>query len=334
MKKRVCLFLIVKLLMILPSHSQNQNNSSFFRFFLDNDFLNMFSKVTDWGYTGGLRFDLFTENKKSLKPGIFGKLGLTTGPATNYTTGWSIMQELTTPFIIKLDTPDRYDYPYSGAIYLTRTISCSNQSKKINTRTEYIAGILGPAAFGKQSQTFIHKLLKYNRARPRGWRFQLPTDLLLNYNLTAEKQMATYKKSLTLSGGGQIFLGTMKDAISLYLVVKAGDTSSNFRGMTHSFFSSSKKKAQFLFSLKGGLDLVFYNALLDGGLFNSSSPVHDKKTLYGTLLKRLPFLANVQFITLCRFRTFSISFTQTALSSEFKRFKAHAYGNISLNFRL
>ncbi len=237
-----------------------------------------------------------------------------------------------TPFIVKRDTPNRYDYPYSGSLYVIKTFHAANPGKKINLETQWVAGVMGPPSFCKQVDILFHKTFPKN-IRPGGWGFQLPTDLLLNYNFSEEKQIISLKKIASLSEGGQLSLGTMRTGLSLYLLFRSGDSSGAFQGFIEQFFSGKKNKLNVHVSFKPGVDLVVYNALLDGGIFNRLSPLRDKDSPYGSLLKRSLMVGYLQFSALVGFRKYSVSFTQTANSPEYRGFRSHQYANISVNFR-
>jgi hypothetical protein len=124
----------------------------------------------------------------------------------------------------------------------------------------------------------------------------------------------------------------MRDAISFYLLYRTGDTSGNYNGYIHQFFSNKKHKLSFFGSLKPGIDFILYNAWLDGGLFNKYSPVWDKNSKYGSLTKTLPVVESLEFKVVGGFHRFSMSFTQTFLSREYKGVFRPAWGNISLHF--
>jgi hypothetical protein len=245
------------------------------------------------------------------------------------TSGWGMMQVMITPKRTDYFIPDKNDYPYSGGFFVLHTVHSANEEKRINIQTEWILGVMGPPSLAKEAQTFIHRVI--GDPRPNGWDYQLPADLLINYNLTAEKQINS-DRSLELTGGGQAFLGTLSDGLSLYGILRFGKNINFFSGLAGQYFTQQKEKPGFIVSLKPAADIILYNALLDGGLFNKKSPVWSKNSEYGTKLERKRIIGHLDVLILISLGNFSISLTQKIFSPDFKGYSFHSVGNVSVCF--
>lgn len=322
--KKGFIFLFI-LVLALKGIGQNTGiPDQFIRLYEDNDGINALLKGQDWGYTNGTRLDYFGLRKKQ-RTRLHQKIRLFTPEyATN---GWSLMQVMITPQKTSPFIPDKNDYPYAGALIGMHTRHKSDPLRKRNLQTEWIAGIMGPASFAKQTQVFLHRLI--GDPRPNGWDYQLPTDLLLNYNLTYEKQVAG-KKRLIVVMGASGFAGTLSNGVSGFSMIRFQENLTYFSGLGGQYFPDNKKKAGIAFSIKPAIDAVVYNALLDGGLFNRHSPLHNRNAKSGSDLQRKKIQAKMDIMLHLSFRQFAVSFTQKLYSPDYKNYHSHKVGNISL----
>lgn len=297
----------------------------FIRLYEDNDGINALLKGQDWGYTNGTRLDYFGPRKKQ-RARLHQKIRIFSPKyATN---GWSILQVMITPQKTRPFIPDKNDYPYAGALMAVHTRQKADPYNKRILQTEWVAGVMGPASFARQTQVFLHRLI--GDPKPNGWDYQLPADLLLNYNVTYEKQVAGKNKLIVVAGANG-FAGTLSDGLSAYSIIRFQKNLSYFSGLASQYFPVNQKKPGFAFSIKPSLDAVLYNALLDGGLFNRQSPVHDGNAISGTDLQRNIIQARLDILLHVSFRQFSLSFTQKIYSPDFKNYSGHKVGNLSLS---
>ena len=319
-------FFLIYLYFSLPAiHSQNdQPNKTFFRLFAENDALVPSDKATDWGYTSGCRIDLFYSPVKK-RTGLFNWFNQLAGTNIVNQSGWGLMQMIIAPQKTSLSLPDKNDYPYAGALFAIHTIHSASEARKMNFQTEWVVGVMGPPSFAKETQTFFHQLIK--DPPPMGWDHQLPTDLLLNYNLKAEKCLAG-NKSIGLATGGEVFCGTMKDGLSLHLLLQIGNNRDRFSGLINQYFAVKKPKLSLAF--RATSEFKFYDALLEGGIFNSQSPLRKSHSKYGSVLQRQKLTGSMDLFLLFSTRKFALSLTQKMTSSEFRGYGSHRIGNISV----
>ncbi len=321
------LLLLVMYTSTLQAFSQQANSKkNFFRLYEDNDGINFFKEGTDWGYTNGTRLDIFSEKEKKMT-GFFSRLATSAGPQSITTAGGGLMQVMISPKKTNPAIPDKNDYSYAGGLFFIYTVHSANAVKKLNVQTEWLAGVMGPSSFAKEAQIFLHRIIK--DPRPNGWNYQLPTDLLLNYRLTVEKLVAA-KGSIGLIGGGSISGGTLSDGLSCFAILRFQKNAPYFSGLRTQYFSANNRKPGIAISIKPALDVVFYNALLDGGLFNKQSPVNDKNSRYANNLERNIVAGHIDLSLMVSYRDFSIALTQKKISPGYRNYSAHQVGNISL----
>jgi len=300
-----------------------------FRVYEDNDALNVDFKIkrSDQAYTAGTQLSMFYQKERRSRF-FLDRWMPAAGDSSINTFGWSVMQMIFTPADLRRKTPVKNDYSYSAGLFATHSLHSANPVKKYGFQTELMMGVMGPPALGKQAQTLIHDVIHVQR--PMGWATQLKTDVLLNLNFTAEKQLASHKNTLEWIGGVEYFGGTALNGGSIYTLIRFGRMNPYFNGFISQYTESSKNGWQFYGILRPIVELTLTNALLEGGMFSDNSYYSyegvkrpkgpDNKKLigmldYGVVLAR----GNV-----------SVSFTQRTMSPMLKGRKGHMVGNLSL----
>lgn len=155
----------------------------------------------------------------------------------------------------------------------------------------------------------------------------MPNDILLNIDLTAEKQLTGFGWAEVI-GGGRVYAGSMTDALEAYLVLRTGKMKPWFNGlMAHSGTpakSSARGRWQAYLFARPAAQFIAYNALLQGGIILKK----DKKI--SPDINR--FTATLDYGIVLSHGNFGISFTQKVFSPWIKGLSSHEVGNISLYF--
>jgi len=324
-----------------------------FRVYEDNDGINVLGQWTDDAYTNGTRLDYFYQ--PAHRPhGLLGRWAPGAGEGSVDVYGWGIMQLMYTPNDLTRDSFQSNDYPYSGALVATHTRYSYNPRKKYDIQTEVVMGILGPASLAHQTQSLVHRLTGFEQ--PMGWGTQFHNAMLLNVNLTAEKQLAAAGSSLRIIGGGQVYAGTMQNGAAVYPLILIGKMNPYFDGFFSQYTSPAqdgrgRKKWQIYFLAKPELQYFLTNALLEGGVFttnpNKSNPAADKgitlPQTYGFWQQQNPpkpptipalqrWVGSFTYGGVVSHGNFGVSLVQTVSSTTLQRLYCHDVGNISLYF--
>ncbi len=327
-------FILICFLFSFSTALKAQDTSSYkylFRFYYDNDFINVLGKGTDNEYTGGTRLDYYYTKNHSSRFFIdkwMPKAGIN---AVN-TFGWSVMQVGFTPNNLSKVNPDVNDFPYAGGLFAIHTLHSSNKEKKYNIQTELVGGVIGPYSYAAEVQEAIHTWIHYQQ--PMGWDKQMPTDILLNLNLTAEKMLWQKGKWLELIGGANARIGTMEDGATIYGLLRVGKMLPYFNGYLPQYGSPYANKAhrsQVYIFAKPGLSWTGYNAFVDGGVFAGRSAYYreseNQSSPYTTDKKINPFID--AGLVLSRGKA-SYSITQKIMPPLLNGYFPHAVGNISI----
>ena len=316
---------------------QKDTPTRLLRIYEDNDFLNIRGQGTDDAYTNGTRIELFYTKKKPSRFFLDRALPKAGDSSINIY-GWGIMELMFTPDDITDSDYQPNDYPWSSALVATHTLYSYNPRKKYDFQTEVVAGVMGPAAFGEQIQTAVHRMIHY--LRPKGWNNQYRNALLLNLNFTAEKQLASWGPNIEVIGGSQVFLGTMQNGVAFYPLIRIGKMTPYFNGFFSQYTGSRghtesrrRNEWQAYFVIRPEGQLIFTNALLEGGLFTTNpnrkkgpgkeaQPYHDLHRLVGS----------VNYGAVVSSGHFGISFIQNTSSAMMKGLYDHEVGNLSVYY--
>ncbi|PSK93076.1 lipid A deacylase LpxR family protein [Taibaiella chishuiensis] len=313
----------------IPFHALAQDTTAsrhMFRVYEDNDAIKLFGALSDKGYTNGTRFDYYYT-----RPGtprfLPDRLMPRAGKAAVNTYGWSLMQIMYTPEDIRAAQPDVEDWPYSGALFVSHSLHSVDPVRKFNLQTEIVLGVMGRASLAEQLQKGIHKVIA--SPDPQGWPYQYPTDILLNINIAAEKQLWQYRRLLDITTGAQGMLGTMMDGASVYAQLRIGKMLPYFDGLLQQYVQPfrNRNKLQLYLVARPALDWVGYNAVLEGGVFGGKSDYYkqnDAARVNHGLSRRL------DLGLVLGYGNISLSFTQRILSKAVDGFGHQRLGNVSL----
>ena len=344
--RRYALYLLFLLIHIFPSlntYAQTKYEASLLRIYEDNDFLNIRGKGTDKAYSGGTRFDLFYEHKR--KALLFQGMLQSNRDSIVNIGGWGVMQTIFTPNDISDPYFQRYDYFYSGALYIIRSLYSYNPVRHYSFQTEFQLGVRGPAALGKQAQTLLHRMIHYTI--PMGWDNQLKNAPVINLNITFEKQVAPVAMNVEVIASGTVYFGTLRNGLTFSPQVRLGLMTPYFNGYISQFSgplahtSRKKNSVQAYIIIKPEMQLVFSNALLKGGLFaqkltvkfdNRSSDVPVANTYAAAAIRHLVYAINYGAVVSSG--KFAISFIQNTSTEMRRGTYSHEVGNISVYFIL
>lgn len=284
-------------------------DTTFFRFQYDNDLF----QGQDLYYTQGVCLELV--NPVFRKNPIH-KILLSSPHSSAEKYGIRIETAAFAPTSILSDSIPNTDRPYAATMTLNfYQMTCFNALKmKLSSGVQ--VGILGPAAFGKEIQTGIHRIT--NNSLPSGWQHQIQNDLILNYAVHLDKQLVRYRSLVALNGVGEVNFGTSQTNFSVGLDLSFGHKNNLFEGELNKF--------QYYLYAQSKLKAVGYDASLMGGLFNRSS-------VYTIPYSEINILVGEQHLGIVfQFPHVYFGADYGFITPEFSGGKSHAWGGIRLGF--
>jgi lipid A 3-O-deacylase len=316
---RRLLFLNVLFLLTISAPAQqisntamyrNISSSKYFRVHYENDYFS----ATDIYYTQGI-------NVEQVHP-IIGKWStsklLISGAPEKTKFGISIEHEGYTPTSISHPEILYGDRPFAACLFLKTFSIVNNPDKRARISSALSAGVIGPAAGGKEMQETIHHWV--NAKQPQGWQNQIQNDVILNYQVEYERGLVT-TDYFSLAGKVAARAGTFNTKASVGTIFMAGIFDNPFVN-----FSTPKNKSQVYLYAEPLLTLVGYDATLQGGLFNKTSAY----TISSTSVSRLVFQGNAGLIIVIR--ALQLEYFQSYLTKEFKTGNYHMWGGIRIGW--
>ncbi len=290
------------------SSFRNISATNYLRFNYENDFFTS----TDYYYSQGITVEYVNPCLK--KNPINRLLLFSQHDKSKYGISFNIFGY--TPTTIESDEVLFNDRPFQANMAVKSFVVNIDSSKRQRIASSISVGIMGPAALGKEIQTFIHK--QTGDAIPKGWQHQIKNDIILNYQLNYEKQILKAGNNLLLNGIAEAKAGTLHNKLSSGINFMAGSFSDPYS------FSPTKKKVNFYLYGQGLVSFVGYDATMQGGLFNRKS-VH---TISSNEIERLVFRADMGIML--NIKKVYLSYSQSYLSKEFKKGLNHSWGGLSL----
>ncbi len=206
------------------------------------------------------------------------------------------------------------DHPYAGTKQLRAFTLALDTLRQQRVSSSLTLGIIGQGAAGAEIQTFIHR--HTGNTIPQGWGNQIRNDLILNYEAGVERSLY-HIPGVLLTGTGMARLGTYNTAMTVGTTLLAGRVASPFTG------GDSRRRSFFVY-VKPQLNAVGYDATLQGGLFNRSSPY----TIAARDLARLVYRQQIGVVYRSGRRY--IEYYQTRATPEFRGGRAHRSGGFQI----
>jgi hypothetical protein len=285
-------------------------NDSYFRFNYDNDYFTS----SDKNYTQGYSFELVSSK---LKKNPINKLFyIPQNSATKF--GFSIEHIGFTPSNYKSAAIQFSDRPFAAAIMLKSFTISTTIEKKYRGYSAFNIGIIGPGAFGKEMQVAIHEAT--GNAIPLGWKNQIKNDVVLNYEIGLEKQLFRFRNIFSLQSDTNLKVGTLYTNASLGLNATIGIINTPFDS------TFEKSKFQLYFYTQPLVNIVGYDATLQGGLFNQNSPY----TISNSSIER--FTAQHNYGIVLKTKRLYFEYSRTAITREFDSGNSAKWGGIKIGF--
>lgn len=286
-------------------------------FVTDNDLYVSYSK--DRYYTSGIflsyRYIAKNENE-NLEKKIF---------------EWQVGHEMYTPNKAIVKTIDKHDRPFAAYLYGSFGIKKVYKNNRILNTTLQL-GVIGPNAYGKELQDFIHDIYGFEKAI--GWKHQIKSAFGLNLNVDYNSVLSS-KNSFDISWINSARLGTVYTNISSGVYIRIGlnplqkmINSIAFNTNLNDENTNFKREIESFFFIKPTLRYSLYDATIEGSFLNKDSEV--TKEL-------VPLVFNVELGVKFTLNRFNFGYTylyNTNKSKELLHTNGNKYGRIGINYLL
>ena len=292
---------------------KNINSDKYFRLNYENDFFS----ATDKYYTQGIHLELVAPWVKR-----FPLSKALIHPHYNYIRyGIGLEHEGYTPSEIAPSAILYGDRPFAGCFFLKTFLIAIDPIKKQRFSTSLNTGVIGQAAGAMEMQTGIHRWL--HNITPHGWPNQVHNDAILNYQVNYEKQLLSLRRFLSIDGDGMARAGTLSDKVNIGTTIMFGYFDSPFNNAT-----VSANNFRIYAYEHAGINAVAYDATLEGGVFDHTSP-------YTISPKGItPFVFENRFGFVVAYQRIYLEYFQALLSNEFNSGNFHVWGGVQIAWGL
>jgi len=191
---------------------------------------------------------------------------------------WQLGHEMYTPYKAIVPSISEHDRPFAAYLYGSVGINRFYKNNQI-FNTSFQVGVLGPAAFGKELQDFIHDIYDFDMAV--GWKYQIKNSFALNFNASYLKHLlhntSNYFDINWLSEGK---IGTIYTNISSGFYSRIGFkplqkllNSIAFNASLNNKNTVYVREVESFVYVKSMLRYSLYDATLEGCFLNSNNDV-------------------------------------------------------------
>ena len=295
----------------------------FARIDLQNDaWLPRFS--TDRYFTGGIQLE-YLQTKPSFKKidRLFPQASKGRKKQNMY--GFLFNTQIYTPENIHTTEIQKEDRPYAALMTVGLKHISTDPDAATKLHTEYVFGVIGPAAQGEFIQNNFHDII--NRPHAEGWQNQLRNDVVLNMNIVAEKGFNIKLSHIEAMGVFEANVGTLMSYAGVGGMIRAGFLNNYFANTLP--LSTGERKFQNYIFVRPMVRFVADNALLEGGMFSF------RECPYIVRRDRINrFYINSSFGATINYKHISFTYAQYFRSPEFDGAKNMYWGNFVIMYGL
>ncbi len=282
---------------------------------------NDYFTATDFYYTQGINLEIVdpTYYKFPLSKLLVAPKG------TQRQFGISIEHNGYTPTSIESNDILYGDRPFAAALMLKSFAMSTDSARRRRITSSLSVGIIGPAAGGYEMQRAIHKWI--GGQEPFGWQYQIQNEVVINYEAGLEKNIVSLSDNFLINGFATARIGTLSTKLSLGSVIMFGRFNSSIAAI-FSGKNNSQRKVRFHLYAQPLINVIGYDATLQGGLFNHTSPY----TISSDEVSRVTFQANYGGVL--SFGSVQLEYFKTIISKEFETGTYHRWGGIRVAVKL
>lgn len=307
--------LLLLIFFTAAAHAQNYKNE--FGFKSDND--SYLGQGSDRYYTNGLFINFRRAmDQQKLREGLEKK-----------TYEITLGQKMYNPYSGYAPDPARQDRPFAGYLYAEGNMSWFYSNESIIKTTVQI-GTTGKNSLAEAGQKLLHRTFGFYDTG--GWDYQIKNEITLNLSAQYTRLLARVAdNALEFSFEGYANAGTTFDGAGAGILFRTGSLNQLFNSAyTNAVIGNNAKtksmvKREIFFYAKPQLNVVAYDATIQGSLFNNDSPV-----TFG----QKPVVFAQQLGVNYSSERFTIDYGMLFKTREIKSSaRAHQWGSISMFYR-
>jgi len=304
-------------LILLGCSAQAQNFKNELGFNSDND--SYLGQGSDRYYTNGLFLNFrHAPDQQQLKEGLEKKI-------YSFTLG----QQMFNPYSGYAPDPAKQDRPFAGYLFAEAGLQLLYSNESI-LKTKVQVGTTGKNSLAEAGQKLLHKTFGFYETG--GWDEQIRNELAINLSAQYTRLLTRFAEdAVDLSLDSYANLGTTFSGAGAGLLIRTGKINQLFNAAYSNAVIGNQPKTKALvkheifFYARPQLNVVAYDATIQGSMFNNSSPV-----TFGAKPIVFSQLLGINYSS----QRFSADYSMTFKTKEVKSSAAaHQFGTISLAYR-
>ena len=246
-------------------------------------------------------------------------------PETRSVYSIAATQWIYTPANLSAGTPVQGDYPYSGVLLLQLSREHVFNGQQL-FRSSLWLGVIGPAALARQTQSFIHHIVK--TTEPNGWQYQLPNYPVVNYEVYHKAALLPPGRAVRFYHVEKVQLGTLLNNVQVgFDLVVSNEKDAGFPEKYIQTTAIKARRCAVYISVMPVLRVVASNSILQGGLLGSRDYYHISASNLERLVLETTITAGIRLRHLC------LQYQQVIETRQFTTVHEHVYGDIGLVWR-
>ncbi len=250
----------------------------------------------------------------------------------NKVLGFEAGQKIFNPQSGYVPSPQYVDRPFAGYLYVGSTLNFLYKNES-NLKLGAQLGVVGPAADGKEVQTFVHK--NFGFYTPGGWQYQIENEAELN--LSAEyNRLITRASWIDVSLASYLNLGNGFSGLGFGPLVRLGSFNQLFNSVSTQSTAIKNQTItplhpqEIFFYYKPQFNYVAYDATIQGGLFDK----HDNPNSQEITQDKEPFVFSQQFGVAFTSKRFVIDAAAIFHTKDVKEMlQSHQWGSVTALYR-
>ncbi len=191
-------------------------------------------------------------------------------------------QTMNTPSDISIVVPNERELPYSTLLSLTNSYVTVKTTYADRSSTSL--GVVGPTAFGKETQKHVHKLLGSDE--PQGWDSQLKNEFVFQFSRARTWRLwANNSDRFDLLVSTELNVGTIQSSVDTNITIRLGkDLISSYATILFNSSRTTNPSAvnngwYFYTGINGGY--IFNQIFTDGNTYRNSRSIDYQKEYIG-----------------------------------------------------
>jgi lipid A 3-O-deacylase len=241
----------------------------------------------------------------------------------------TVGQKMYNPYSGYAPDPLTQDRPFAGYLYAEGAMSWFYSNESV-LKTSVQMGTTGKNSLAEAGQKLLHRTFGFYDTG--GWEYQIKNEFSINLSAQYTRLLARMAdNAVEFSFEGYANLGTTFDGAGAGILFRTGNLNQLFNSaytnavIGHNAKTKSLVKREFFFYAKPQLNVVAYDATIQGSIFNNNSPV----TFY-----QKPVVFAQQLGVNYSSNRFTIDYGMLFKTKEIKSSaRAHQWGTISAFYR-